>query len=124
RTKSSSRRRRCPGSDGSSKGRRVLRLLFGSPLSPCSPSAAGSSMSVRNLEELIDENHAIISLSIGLEYYVRILSFVDKDQLELGCAILMHNKVSFAGLMIMVWSYDLGLVKIFGVLGENWLWFS
>ncbi|URD96660.1 regulatory subunit 4 [Musa troglodytarum] len=57
-------------------------------------------MGVRNLEELIDENHAIISLSIGSEYYVRILSFVDKDQLEPGCAILMHNKIlSVVGLL-------------------------
>ena len=50
-------------------------------------------MSVGNLEELIDENHAILSSSIRPEYYVGILSFVDKDQLESGCAILMHNKV-------------------------------
>lgn len=53
----------------------------------------GSPMSVGNLEELIDENDAIVSSSIGPEYYVGILSFVDKDQLEPGCAILMHNKV-------------------------------
>ncbi|CAL9780365.1 unnamed protein product, partial [Musa acuminata subsp. burmannicoides] len=62
-----------------------------------------SPMSARNLEELIDENHAIVSSSVGTEYYVRILSFVDKDQLELEFAILMHNKVSFIGLMILVW---------------------
>lgn len=53
----------------------------------------GSPMSVGNLEELIDENHAIVSSSVGPEYYVGIMSFVDKDQLEPGCAILMHNKV-------------------------------
>ena len=53
----------------------------------------GSPMSVGNLEEIIDENHAIVSSSVGPEYYVNILSFVDKDQLEPGCAILMHNKV-------------------------------
>ncbi|KAF3329643.1 26S protease regulatory subunit 4 [Carex littledalei] len=53
----------------------------------------GSPMSVGNLEEIIDENHAIVSSSVGPEYYVGILSFVDKDQLEPGCAILMHNKV-------------------------------
>lgn len=56
----------------------------------------GSPMSVGNLEELIDENHAIVSSSVGPEYYVGILSFVDKDQLEPGCAILMHNKVYFS----------------------------
>ncbi|KAL5729302.1 TATA box-binding protein-like protein 2 [Ranunculus cassubicifolius] len=53
----------------------------------------GSPMSVGNLEELIDENHAIVSSSVGPEYYVGILSFVDKDQLEPGCSILMNNKV-------------------------------
>jgi 26S proteasome regulatory subunit T2 len=55
----------------------------------------GTPMSVGSLEELIDENHAIVSSSVGPEYYVGILSFVDKDQLEPGCAILMHNKVCF-----------------------------
>ncbi|KAJ0792526.1 putative proteasome endopeptidase complex [Helianthus annuus] len=60
----------------------------------------GSPMSVGNLEELIDENHAIVSSSVGPEYYVGILSFVDKDQLEPGCAILMHNKIlSVVGLL-------------------------
>ncbi|KAG6429071.1 hypothetical protein SASPL_107110 [Salvia splendens] len=53
----------------------------------------GTPMSVGNLEELIDESHAIVSSSVGPEYYVSILSFVDKDQLEPGCAILMHNKL-------------------------------
>ncbi|KAH8965214.1 hypothetical protein BDL97_04G106400, partial [Sphagnum fallax] len=60
----------------------------------------GSPMSVGNLEEIIDENHAIVSSSVGPEYYVNILSFEDKDQLEPGCAILMHNKVlSVVGLL-------------------------
>ncbi|RIA04722.1 hypothetical protein BRARA_K01012 [Brassica rapa] len=53
----------------------------------------GTPMSVGHLEELIDENHAIVSSSVGPEYYVGILSFVDKDQLEPGCSILMHTKV-------------------------------
>ena len=42
----------------------------------------------------MDDNHAIISSSIGPEYYVNILSFVDKDQLEPGCSLLTHNKVN------------------------------
>jgi 26S proteasome regulatory subunit T2 len=50
-------------------------------------------MSVGSLEEIIDESHAIVSSSVGPEYYVGVMSFVDKDQLEPGCAILMHNKV-------------------------------
>ena len=50
-------------------------------------------MSVGNLEEIIDDTHAIVSSSVGPEYYVSIMSFVDKDQLEPGCSILLHNKV-------------------------------
>ena len=29
---------------------------------------------------------------MGPEYYVNIMSFVDKSQLEPGCAVLLHNK--------------------------------
>jgi 26S proteasome regulatory subunit T2 len=60
----------------------------------------GSPMGVGNLEEIIDDNHAIVSSSVGPEYYVTIMSFVDKDQLEPGCSILLHNKVlSIVGLL-------------------------
>ena len=54
----------------------------------------GSPMSVGTLEEVIDDNHAIVSSAVGPEYYVNILSFVDKDELEPGCTVLLHNKVS------------------------------
>jgi len=50
-------------------------------------------MGVGSLEEIIDDNHAIVSSSVGPEYYVSIMSFVDKDQLEPGCSVLLHNKV-------------------------------
>ena len=53
----------------------------------------GSPMGVATLEEMIDDNHAIISSSVGPEYYVNIMSFVDKDQLEPGSSLLTHNKV-------------------------------
>ena len=52
----------------------------------------GSPMGVGSLEEIIDDNHAIVSSAVGPEYYVSILSFVDKDQLEPGCQVLLHNK--------------------------------
>ncbi|KAF9360909.1 ATPase of 26S proteasome regulatory subunit 4 [Mortierella sp. AD094] len=52
----------------------------------------GTPMSVGTLEEIIDDDHAIISTSNGPEYYVSILSFVDKDLLEPGCSILLHHK--------------------------------
>lgn len=56
----------------------------------------GTPMSVGNLEEIIDDHHAIISSSSGPEYYVSILSFVDKDELEPGSTVLLHHKVSAA----------------------------
>ena len=49
-------------------------------------------MSVGTLEEFIDENHAIVSSSMGPEYYVSIMSFVDQDQLEPGSSILLHHR--------------------------------
>jgi len=52
----------------------------------------GSPLSVGTLEEMIDENHAIVSSSVGPEYYVVITSFVDKNQLEPGCSVLLNNK--------------------------------
>ena len=52
-------------------------------------------MSVGNLEEIIDDNHAIVSTSVGSEHYVSILSFVDKDQLEPGCSVLLNHKVLY-----------------------------
>lgn len=60
----------------------------------------GSPMSVGSLEEIIDENHAIVSSSVGPEYYVNILSFVDKELLEPGCSVLLHNKaMSVVGIL-------------------------
>merc|ERR1712025_302127 len=53
----------------------------------------GIPMSVGSLEEIIDDNHAIVSTSVGSEHYVSILSFVDKDLLEPGCTVLMNHKV-------------------------------
>ncbi|KAG1661299.1 hypothetical protein FOA52_008646 [Chlamydomonas sp. UWO 241] len=53
----------------------------------------GSPLTVGTLEEIIDENHAIVSSTSGPEYYVSMLSFVDKTQLEPGSTVLLHNKV-------------------------------
>jgi 26S proteasome regulatory subunit T2 len=52
----------------------------------------GSPMGVGTLEELIDDDHAIVSSTTGPEYYVSIMSFVDKDLLEPGSSILLHHK--------------------------------
>ncbi|WRT68458.1 uncharacterized protein IL334_005434 [Kwoniella shivajii] len=52
----------------------------------------GSPMGVGSLEEIIDDDHAIVSVGNGPEYYVGIMSFVDKDLLEPGCSVLLHHK--------------------------------
>ncbi|EHK49598.1 26S protease regulatory subunit 4 [Trichoderma gamsii] len=60
----------------------------------------GSPMSVGTLEELIDDDHAIVSSTTGPEYYVSIMSFVDKDLLEPGASVLLHHKsVSIVGVL-------------------------
>jgi len=53
----------------------------------------GTPMNVGTLEEIIDDNHAIVTTTGGSGHYVSILSFVDKDQLEPGCAVLLNHKV-------------------------------
>ena len=60
----------------------------------------GSPLAVGTLEELIDDNHAIVSSSVGPEYYVNILSSVNQDLLEPGSSILLHNKtMSVVGIL-------------------------
>lgn len=49
-------------------------------------------MAIGTLEEIIDDDHAIVSTSGGGENYVPIMSFVDKDLLEPGCSVLLHHK--------------------------------
>ena len=51
----------------------------------------GSPMAVGSLEEIIDDDHAIVSVGSG-DHYVAIMSFVDKDLLEPGCSVLLHHK--------------------------------
>lgn len=52
----------------------------------------GAPMAVGTLEEIIDDDHAIISTASGPESYVSIMSFVDKDLLEPSCQVLLHHK--------------------------------
>jgi Proteasomal ATPase OB C-terminal domain len=52
----------------------------------------GSPMAVGTMEEIIDDDHAIVSTASGPENYVSIMSFVDKDMLEPGCQVLLHHK--------------------------------
>ena len=60
----------------------------------------GSPLVIGTLEEFIDDNHAIVSTSVGPEYYVCLLSIVDKDLLEPGSSVLLHNKtLSIVGIL-------------------------
>src|SRR6266481_808496 len=52
----------------------------------------GTPMAVGTMEEIIDDDHAIISTASGPEFYVSIMSFVDKDLLEPNCQVLLHHK--------------------------------
>ena len=51
----------------------------------------GTPVVIGSLEEMINEDKAIISAD-GEEFYVNILSIVDKEQLELGCNVLLRHK--------------------------------
>ena len=53
-----------------------------------------------HVDDAAPRSHAIVSTSTGPEYYVSVLSIVDKGQLEPGCTVLLHNKVlSVVGLL-------------------------
>ena len=51
----------------------------------------GTPVQVGTLEEIINEENAIVSVGHS-EYYVRILSIVDKEQLEVGGNVLLRNE--------------------------------
>lgn len=55
----------------------------------------GNPLDVGELNEVIDDTHAIVTTSSKNEYYVNILSFVDKDLLEPRCSLLLHHKVKY-----------------------------
>jgi 26S proteasome regulatory subunit T2 len=56
----------------------------------------GTPLSVGTLEEMIDDNHAIVSSAMGPEYYVSVMSFVNQDMLEPGSSVLLHHKASYS----------------------------
>ena len=59
----------------------------------------GSPVIIGTLEEIITEDHAIVEVS-GSEFYVKILSIVDKEQLELGCSVLVReNTYNIVGVL-------------------------
>ena len=47
----------------------------------------GNPLSIGTLEEIIDDDHAIVTSPTMSDYYVSILSFADKELLEPGCSV-------------------------------------
>ena len=81
--------------------RQEVHSSFPRPLLTCNSSQEersriddlrGTPMNVGTLEEVIDDQHAIVSTNVGSEHYVTMLSFVDKEQLEPGCSVLLNHK--------------------------------
>lgn len=52
----------------------------------------GLPLMVGELEELIDDNHAIVSVPHGPDMYVTIMSFVDSELLLPNASVLLHSK--------------------------------
>jgi len=57
-------------------------------------------LSLATLEEFIDEDHAIINSSVGIQYYVPVMSFVDRNQLQPNSTVLCRNtNMAVVGIM-------------------------
>eukprot|EP01083_Nonionella_stella_P294686 1001674_1 len=55
---------------------------------------SGNPIIIGTLEEFIDDNHCIVSLSTSsIQYYVKILSFVNKQLLKPKSKVLLHPKM-------------------------------
>lgn len=51
-----------------------------------------SPLSVATIKEFIDEEHAIINSNMDLQYYVPIMSFVDRSELQPNTTVLCNSK--------------------------------
>ena len=69
-----------PQDDKKIKERETVEVLRGTPLT------------IGNLEEIIDDDHCIVSPHAGMDYYVPVLSIVDKDMLEPGASVILNHK--------------------------------
>lgn len=58
-------------------------------------SIRGSPLNICTVEEIIDEDHVIISLRGVLQYLVGVASFVDRDLLEPNCSVLVNPIVQY-----------------------------
>lgn len=53
-------------------------------------SIRGSPLNICTVDEIIDEDHVIISIRGVLQYLVGVASFVDRDLLEPNCSVLVN----------------------------------
>ncbi|KAK8802232.1 hypothetical protein WA588_005205 [Blastocystis sp. NMH] len=58
-------------------------------------SIRGSPLNICTVDEIIDEDHVIISIRGVLQYLVGVASFVDRDLLEPNCSVLVNPISSF-----------------------------
>lgn len=58
-------------------------------------SIRGSPLSICTVEEIVDDDHVIISFRGISEYLVGVASFVDRDLLEPGATVLVTSNVHF-----------------------------
>jgi 26S proteasome regulatory subunit T2 len=68
---------------------------------------------VGTLEEIVNDDHAIVSTPHGFDNYVTICSFVDKDLLEPGATVLLnHQTHSIIGVLQEIQDNKLNVMKV------------
>lgn len=73
----------------------------------------GTPMMIGTLEEIVDDNHCIVSSTATGETYVSILSIVDRDLLEPGCTVLLHYKaMAVVGILSEQTDPSLNVMKV------------
>lgn len=72
----------------------------------------GCPMRLGRLEEMIDDDHAIVATIIG-DTYMPVLSFVDRTQLEPGCTVLVNQNLSaMVGILTDDWEPDVAKMRL------------
>eukprot|EP01029_Cantina_marsupialis_P012896 TRINITY_DN2853_c0_g2_i1.p1 TRINITY_DN2853_c0_g2~~TRINITY_DN2853_c0_g2_i1.p1 ORF type:complete len:232 (-),score=70.87 TRINITY_DN2853_c0_g2_i1:937-1632(-) len=46
---------------------------------------------IGNFNEMVDENHCVVSATSGSTYYARVLSTIDREELKANAAVAMHR---------------------------------
>ncbi len=68
---------------------------------------------VATLEEIVDENHVIVSQTAGVEYYVPLPSFVDRTYIEPGQSVLCNShSMAVVGVLVDDTNPLLNMMKV------------